>query len=269
MTHPNFFARAVLQLAVRDVLETQNYYRDVLGFRIEWTMPDNSYACISRDDTVFHLRHTPGEIAVSNILINVREVDDLCQEWLARGACVLSEPCDEGRGMFEFTLEDINGHCLRVGRPLGLLEQPESSHQPHFRIVHRLPSLDEYRSLIAAIGWTSFINFDAASASLHQSLFCAVAELEDGHFAGMARVTGDGQQCCSIMDVAVFPELQGAGIGTALVNEVVDFVQNHVADKAAITLFTTQNRSSFYRRFGFEGPETWLYGMSARRLHRA
>jgi ribosomal protein S18 acetylase RimI-like enzyme len=98
-----------------------------------------------------------------------------------------------------------------------------------------------------------------------QSLFGIVAEIDDT-FVGMSRVTGDGQQFFYIMDVAVHPDHQGRGIGTALMNEIVDFVQRNAPPKALIGLFTGANRGSFYERFGFKGPDTGLYGMCAREL---
>lgn len=61
----------------------------------------------------------------------------------------------------------------------------------------------------------------------------------------------------------------GRGVGTALMNAVVDFMQKNAPKSALISLFTGANRSGFYARFGFEGPATWLYGMAARNLVKA
>jgi GNAT superfamily N-acetyltransferase len=181
---------------------------------------------------------------------------------------MLSEPEDKPWGLREFTVEDNNGHRFRVSQPSMV-----SPHQARERIegivfVNRLPTIEEYHKLSDAVGWTSFTNLEAVAKSLPKSLFSIVAE-KDGELVGTTRVCGDGAMYFYIMDVAVMPDLQGRGIGTALMNAAVEFIGNSGAGHALTFLFTGARRSSFYHRFGFEGPETWLYGMSARRLRTA
>lgn len=260
------FARAVPQLPVADVRETQRFYRDVLGFKIDWTWGENDYGAVSRDRVELYL--TAGEPPFQPItcVINVTAVDPLCAEWRANGAKILSEPDDKPWGLREFTVEDNNGHRFRVSQPSSV-----SPHQPRERVegvalVQRLPTIEEYRKLSDAVGWTSFTDLEAVAQSLPKSLFSIVAEKE-GELIGTTRVSGDGSLFFYIMDVAVMPELQGRGIGTALMNAAVEYIRGHGGEHALTYLFTGARRSSFYSRFGFEGPETWLYGMSARRLH--
>ena len=96
---------------------------------------------------------------------------------------------DQPWGMREFTIEEANGHRLRLAQHA---RQPEPSTTPReplagVRIVKRLPTTGEYHTLVQAVRWTEFINHEAAARSLARSLFCVVAELE-GRCIAMARV---------------------------------------------------------------------------------
>lgn len=264
MKPANFFARSIPQLGVKDVAEAQAYYRDVLGFKIDWIWGENDYGAVSRDEMAVYLTRWDCPISPSWNVVNVREVDGLCAEWKSRGANILSEPEDKPWGLREFTLQDLNGHCFRLSKPVNPAP-PKSLARLAVKYAHRLPTWEEYTNLIQAVQWEGFTNFDAARQSLAQSRFCVVAEL-NGEFVGMARLCGDGAQFFYLMDVAVLPNFQHSGVGTGLMNEIVRFLQNQAPEKSLLTLFTSEARSSFYKRFGFEGPETWLYGMSAKQL---
>lgn len=261
-------ARATPQLPVENVEETQRYYRDVLGFHIDWTWGENDYGSVSCDETILFLCSAKPPLSPNCLFIHVSEVDALYAELKANGAKMISEPEDKPWGMREFTVEDNNGHCLRMAQGSKVSRHKPREKTSGVQYVHRRPTGEEHRELIEAVGWTSFTNFAARERSLPQSLFCVVAEVE-GKIAGMARVIGDGAQFFYVMDVAVTPEMQGRGIGTGLMNEVVDYIQKNAPEKALVGLFTGAGLGGFYERFGFAGPETGLYGMAARSLKKA
>jgi GNAT superfamily N-acetyltransferase/uncharacterized glyoxalase superfamily protein PhnB len=261
-------ARAIPQLGVSNVEETQRYYRDVLGFRIDWTWGENDYGSVSRDGTTLYLSNAGGEISRMDLFVNASEVDALCAEWRQRGAKIISEPEDKPWGMREFTVEDTNGHRLRLAQSSQESRHVAREPLPGVRLVPRLPTLEEYRTLVDAVQWAAFDNPAAAARSLPQSLFAVVAEL-DGHAIGTARVVGDGAQFYYVKDVMVHPDHQGRGIGTMLMNEIVDYFQKHAPAQALIGLYTGAGLATFYERFGFRGPETSLYGMTAKVLHKA
>jgi GNAT superfamily N-acetyltransferase len=263
----NKFARAVPELPVANVTESAAFYRDVLGFKIDWTWGENDYGAVSRDDTVLYLCAASGAIVPHTCIINVTSVDPLCAEWRAKGAKIVFDVEDKPWGLREFTVEDNSGHRFRVSQPS--VKSRHVAREPvAVNLVERLPTMEEYRRLTVAVNWESFTNYESAAKSLPQSLFCVVVEHE-GEFAGMARVIGDGAMFYYVMDVAVIPDLQGRGIGTALMNAVVDFILRAGPERVLVGLFTGANRAGFYQRFGFEGPETWLSGMSSKQLRRA
>jgi GNAT superfamily N-acetyltransferase len=255
----NKFTRAIPQLPVVNVTETAEFYRDIFGFKIEWTW-ENDYGAVSRDQALFYLSATRPPIAPVTCILNVPVVDPLYEEWRAKGAKIVSKLEDKPWNMREFTVEENNGHRFRVGQP-SLASKHVARERVEVKLVRRIPTMEEYRRLTWAVEWQSFTDYAAAEKSLPQSLFCIVAE-HGGKLAGMARVMGDGATYYYIMDMAVMPELQGRGIGTALMNAAVDFIRTQGNEKALTCLFTHGPRSGFYARFGFEGPDTWLYGMS-------
>ncbi len=110
---------AATVLVVRDVLLSVAHYRDVLGFRVEFTYGEPTfYAGVERDAVVIHLQaasetaRQPGHGAVN---IFVTDVDGLYQELKARGARTLNEPKDYPYGMRDFDVHDLDGNHLCFG----------------------------------------------------------------------------------------------------------------------------------------------------------
>ena len=99
-----------------------------------------------------------------------------------------------------------------------------------------------------------------AETALRNSLYGVVAT--DGHdIVGMARVVGDDALAYYVQDVVVRPDYQRNGIGTALMNAVMNYFQRSTPPKSAIGLFTGRRLAGFYECHGFEGPDTSPYGM--------
>ncbi|GEM44372.1 GNAT family N-acetyltransferase [Deinococcus cellulosilyticus] len=121
--------------------------------------------------------------------------------------------------------------------------------------TERVPTVEEYSFLCTAVGWQNVMNFEAAHSALPASLYAVVVHDEQGKIAGMARVVGDGFIYFYIQDVVIHPEFQGQGLGQALLQRVMDWIQGHAPEKAFIGLFSAQGKEDFYRRFGFENHE--------------
>ena len=98
MTTPSAVSlrEAATLVVVRDVLRSVDYYRDVLGFRVEYTYGDPTfYAGVERDNVAIHLqaasetKRQPGHGAIN---VFVTGVDALYEELRSRGARTLEEP---------------------------------------------------------------------------------------------------------------------------------------------------------------------------------
>src|SRR6266480_4925942 len=120
---------AATVFVVRDVVRSVEYFRDVLGFRTEFTYGEPTfYAGVERDDVVIHLqaasetKRQPGHGAVN---VFATDVDALYRELKSRGARTLNEPKDYPYGMRDFDIHDLDGNQLCFGM--------ESKRQPTTR----------------------------------------------------------------------------------------------------------------------------------------
>ena len=110
---------AIVIVPVRDVGKSVAYYRDVLGFHVEFQYGEpTSYAGLERGSALIHLqaaadtRRQPGQAA---LYIFVTEVDALHDELRSRGARVVVEPKTYDYGMRDFAVRDLDGNQLTFG----------------------------------------------------------------------------------------------------------------------------------------------------------
>jgi len=68
-----------------------------------------------------------------------------------------------------------------------------------------------------------------------------------GVLVGAGRVLADGLDCAYIADVAVHPDHQGHGLGTAIIRQLVTSSQGH----RKIILYANPGTEPFYARLGF------------------
>ncbi|WP_168122360.1 GNAT family N-acetyltransferase [Paenibacillus sp. HB172176] len=131
-----------------------------------------------------------------------------------------------------------------------------------YRIHLRMPTIEEYKELCHAVGWTNFMNFSVAEDSLRQSLFGVVIQLQDDTI-GMGRIVGDGKMYFYIQDIAVLPEHQNKGVGRMIMDVITTYLTEHAPEKSFIGLFATKGKESFYQPFGFHNHDgmTGMFGV--------
>jgi catechol 2,3-dioxygenase-like lactoylglutathione lyase family enzyme len=113
---------AVPEIPVGDVVAATEYYRDKLGFDIDWVDADIGLAGISRDQCRIFLagptfRGANGTVSPIVTWLNLNsigEVDELHSAWRASSAVLLSEPEAKPWGLHEFTAADPDGNRFRV-----------------------------------------------------------------------------------------------------------------------------------------------------------
>ena len=69
----------------------------------------------------------------------------------------------------------------------------------------------------------------------------------EGELVGAGRALADGLDCSYIADVAVHPEQQGKGLGTAIIEKLVELSAGH----KKIILYANPGTEAFYRTLGF------------------
>jgi uncharacterized glyoxalase superfamily protein PhnB len=127
---PRYFFGAVPVFLVDDVLVTAEYYRETLGFELNfiWGEPP-SYGSVSRDDAIINFsRSMPagrrnGMAAAGagngvDVIIVVKSIDEVYEELRQRGATITMELETQVYAMREFQLRDNNGYILAIAEEI-------------------------------------------------------------------------------------------------------------------------------------------------------
>jgi len=116
---------------VRNVTAAISFYRDMLGFEVEYQQPDHEpfFAIVRRDGAMIFVksvgaeplpnrkRSAPDRAARWDAYVSVPDPDALAAEFTSRGV-TFSEPLkDTHDGLRGFEIEDADGYLLFFGRP--------------------------------------------------------------------------------------------------------------------------------------------------------
>lgn len=101
---------------VRSLRASQAYYRDALGFKIDWEHGDPpDFGSVSRADGVLFMcqgcQGTPG----AWMMMFARDVDRLHEEFVRRNAIIKMPPTDMPWGLREMHVADPDGNVMRFG----------------------------------------------------------------------------------------------------------------------------------------------------------
>src|SRR5262249_32528422 len=154
------------------------------------------------------------------------------------GATICSPLEAKPWGLREYTVRDLNGHFLRFGQG-GSDRSATAGREPAsaVAIVERLPTAEEYRGLIHAVGWADIAAPDRAEAALDGARFGVVA-LESDRVVGVGLVLGDGATFAYLKDIMVLPEWQGRQVGSRIVEALLAIIRRTAPGGMLVTLFT-------------------------------
>jgi uncharacterized glyoxalase superfamily protein PhnB len=176
-------------LAVRNMKQAIQFYRDSLGFKMGMVFPDADnpeYADLSKDGMVLML------IPARSVAIGAKEklgigvnlymqidgnIDEYCNEVTNKGAKVVVDIKDEPFGIRDFTVEDIDGYkltfnqvskavktCMSCGMPMSKFEDFGGGNPENLYCVYcsnRDGSLKSYKE-----GFEGMVNFMMASQKM-------------------------------------------------------------------------------------------------------
>ena len=113
---------AVPVLFVRDVSAAAVYYRDMLGFAIDFLYGSPPfYGAVSRGSACLHLRFVKApnftalaarEVSLILATIEVSDLQGLCAEFEARGAMFTQRPAKQAWGGTDFHVRDVDGNVV-------------------------------------------------------------------------------------------------------------------------------------------------------------
>lgn len=112
-------------------------------------------------------------------------------------------------------------------------------------------TIDEYLETRKSVNWDG-LDRTQAEEILKKSVYTVIAR-QNNELLGMARVVGDGIYYFLIVDVIVKEEYRGQGIGSRLIENILDILRKKCTDnrKISIQLFSAKGREGFYEKFGF------------------
>lgn len=121
-----------------------------------------------------------------------------------------------------------------------------------FVLVENQLSAEDFISLKVATGFRNR-PIEQVRRALENDLIDVVALVND-EVVGMGRLVGDGVMYWYLQEIIVLPEYQGKGIGTSIVNYLLEYIKNHTeaGTFSSVGLTAAEGKESFYERFGFK-----------------
>ncbi|MDO4739260.1 MAG: GNAT family N-acetyltransferase [Eubacteriales bacterium] len=110
---------------------------------------------------------------------------------------------------------------------------------------------DDYIRLFAAAGWGEPPR-DMTEKALKNS-YATFSVEADGRVIAMARLLGDGAMSFFLKDFVVEPQMQGRGIGKALLAHIEEYIRLQLENGWAgyLQLVSSKGKEGFYHKMGF------------------
>lgn len=133
---------------------------------------------------------------------------------------------------------------------------------PGYRLEEKPPTPATFVALRDAAGMGSR-SLEAAERGLPNSVYAVhVVHVDSGETVGMGRIVGDDGAVYHISDMAVHPDHQGRGLGTAIMNALWGYIETTAPDTAYVNLVADVD--GFYEQWGFEPVQPASRGMAVR-----
>ena len=117
-------------------------------------------------------------------------------------------------------------------------------------VENPIVTLEDVLPLYEAVGWTNYTTKPEMLKAAYENTLHVLAALNDeGKLVGILRAVGDGASILFIQDILVYPEYQHQGIGTKLLQMILEKYKNVYQIQLATDDST--KTVSFYESNGF------------------
>ena len=107
----------------------------------------------------------------------------------------------------------------------------------------------EILRLYASVGWTAYTEQPDVLRKGFENSLLTLAAYEEEQLMGIIRTVGDGHTIVFVQDILVFPKHQRKGVGSALLQTVLDRYR-HVR-QIELATDNTVKTIAFYKSMGF------------------
>ena len=119
------------------------------------------------------------------------------------------------------------------------------------RIKENNKNVEEFNKLYNSVGWGAYSN--EISTKALDNTFYSVSVYDDDKIIGYGRLIGDTICFIYIHDIMVAPEYQAKGIGTIIMNKLLEKIEEIKKENPSLRVYlgSSKNKESFYKKFGF------------------
>lgn len=108
---------------------------------------------------------------------------------------------------------------------------------------------EEILSLYKSVGWTAYTEQPDVLRQGFENSMLILAAYDAEKLLGIIRAVGDGATIVFVQDILVFPEYQRRGVGTALLQAVLNRYDN--VRQIELATDNTEKTVAFYKSMGF------------------
>lgn len=109
---------------------------------------------------------------------------------------------------------------------------------------------NEIKTLYESVGWTSYLRYPDLLEKAYAQSLQTLAAYKDNQLIGIIRAVGDGVSILYIQDLLVSPEHQRKGLGSRLLNEMLQWFPD--VNQVVLLTDDTEAMIHFYESAGFQ-----------------
>ena len=119
------------------------------------------------------------------------------------------------------------------------------------KIKENNKNVEEFNKLYDSVGWGAY-NKEISNKALDNT-FYSVSVYDDDIIIGYGRLIGDTICFIYIHDIMVVPEYQAKGIGTLIMNKLLEKIEEIKKENPSLRVYlgASKNKEDFYKKFGF------------------